>query len=86
MSEKINRLETAVQALLGERLQSLESRLGELTLTVAAAEYLAVCRLLRDHESLRFEQLIDLCGVDYQGYGDGMTQGPRFAVVLHLIS
>jgi NADH-quinone oxidoreductase subunit C len=41
---------------------------------------------LRDDPSLKFEQLIDLCGVDYQTYGDGAYEGPRFAAVLHLLS
>lgn len=41
---------------------------------------------LRDHASLRFEQLLDLCGVDYESYGDGAWHGARFAVVSHLMS
>ena len=43
-------------------------------------------RTLRDRAELRFEQLIDLCGVDYSSYGDGAWDGPRFAVVCHLLS
>ena len=43
-------------------------------------------RVLHDHADLRFEELIDLCGVDYSTYGDGAWEGPRFAVVSHLLS
>ncbi|MGG6497211.1 UNVERIFIED_CONTAM: NADH-quinone oxidoreductase subunit C, partial [Bacteroidetes bacterium 56_B9] len=60
--------------------------LGELTLTVRAADYLEVATTLRDHAELKLEQLIDLCGVDYSSYGDGLYEGPRFAVVSHLLS
>ncbi len=65
---------------------SLEERLGELTLTVSAETYAGVARVLRDHPSLRFESLIDLCGVDYSSYRDGLREGARFAVVSHLLS
>ena len=47
---------------------------------------LAVCERLRDDPRLAFDTLIDLCGVDYQGYGDGELRGPRFAVVTHLLA
>jgi NADH-quinone oxidoreductase subunit C len=59
-------------------------RLGEITIEVAAAEYLPAARKLRDQ--LGFEQMIDLCGVDYAAYGDRPRQGNRFAVVVHLLS
>ena len=59
-------------------------RLGEITIEVPAAEYLAGATKLRDE--FGFEQLIDLCGVDYASYGDRPRQGPRFAVVAHLLS
>ena len=48
--------------------------------------YLAVMTLLRDEPDLRFEELVDLCGVDYSTYGDGAWSGRRFAVVSHLMS
>ena len=77
------------------RLQKLHARLvaegltptadrGELTVEVAAAEYRAVAQALRDKAG--FEQLIDLCGVDYAAYGDRPREAPRFAAVLHLLS
>jgi NADH-quinone oxidoreductase subunit C len=59
-------------------------RLGELTIEVKAADYVATAKRLRDAHG--FEQLIDLCGVDYGAYADKPREGPRFAVVLHLLS
>src|SRR5438105_7171106 len=59
-------------------------RLGEITIEVPAAEYLAAATKLRDE--LGFEQLIDLCGVDYGAYGDRPREGARFAAVVHLLS
>jgi NADH-quinone oxidoreductase subunit C len=59
-------------------------RLGELTIEVKAADYVATAKRLRDAHGL--EQLIDLCGVDYGAYADKPREGPRFAVVLHLLS
>ena len=61
-------------------------RLGELTVEVKASEYGSACLALRDHLELRFEQLIDLCGVDYSTYADRPWERERFAVVLHLLS
>lgn len=51
-----------------------------------AADYSDVALILRDHAELKLEQLIDLCGVDYSDYGQGGYEGPRFAVVSHLLS
>jgi NADH-quinone oxidoreductase subunit C len=61
-------------------------RLGELTVEVKAAEYAHTCTRLRDDPALRFEQLIDLCGLDYAAYADKPREGPRFASVVHLLS
>jgi NADH-quinone oxidoreductase subunit C len=61
-------------------------RLGELTIEVPAAEYAAAASKLRDHPELKFEQLIDLCGLDYQTYGDRPREGKRFSAVVHLLS
>ena len=58
-------------------------RLGEITVEVDAGQYLEVARRLK---SAGFEQLIDLCGVDYQTYGDRPREGKRFAAVVHLLS
>jgi NADH-quinone oxidoreductase subunit C len=83
---KLDTLQQALKTALGDRIQKLESALGELTLTVAAKDSTAVATLLRDHPELRFEQLIDLCGLDFSAYKDGLHEGPRFAVVSHLLS
>jgi len=83
---KLATLEQALQAALGDKIQSLKNELGELTLTVKAGDYALVAKQLRDHAELRFEQLIDLCGVDYSTYKDGQYEGPRFAAVSHLLS
>ncbi|MBC3934429.1 NADH-quinone oxidoreductase subunit C [Undibacterium rugosum] len=86
MTTKLEKLEAAVQAVLGERIVQSKNALGELTIVVAAADYLQVMRDLRDHADTHFEELIDLCGVDYSTYGDGAWDGQRYAVVSHLLS
>ena len=86
MTPKLQRLHDMLQSVLGGRIVKLTERLGELTLELKAADYLAVVQILRDHPDLQFQQLIDLCGVDYSAYGDGKWDGPRFAAVVHLLS
>jgi len=72
--------------VLGRESLLPKERLNEVTVEVPAGDYLATCEKLRDHPELGFEQLIDLCGVDYAAYGDRPREGNRFAVVLHLLS
>lgn len=86
MSQHLETLAQKIGAILGERVVELKNALGELTLTVRAADYSDVALILRDHAELKLEQLIDLCGVDYSDYGQGGYEGPRFAVVSHLLS
>ncbi|ATJ86885.1 NADH-quinone oxidoreductase subunit C [Ralstonia solanacearum] len=86
MTDKLATLKAALEKALGDRIQSLTEAVGELTLVVKAADYLDAMRTLRDDAALKFEQLIDLCGVDYSAYGDGAWNGPRFAAVSHLLS
>ncbi|KHK56367.1 NADH dehydrogenase [Ralstonia sp. A12] len=86
MTEKLATLKAALEKALGDRIQSLTESVGELTLVVKAADYLEAMRTLRDDASLKFEQLMDLCGVDYADYGDGAWNGPRFSAVSHLLS
>lgn len=76
----------SLSSLLGERAKSINVERGEVTLVVAAADYRSVMQTLRDAPEARFEQLIDLCGMDYSTYGDGRWEGPRFAAVVHLLS
>ncbi|MGC8507094.1 MAG: NADH-quinone oxidoreductase subunit C [Thiomonas sp.] len=87
MTSKLEQLETTLRATLGERIVDLNANVGELTLDVAPAHYLDVCLVLRDSADLHFEQLIDLCGVDYAQYGNSpRDEEGRFMVVLHLLS
>ena len=90
MSHSIQTLEAALHEVLCDKIQRLDSALGELTLTLAPANYHAVAQILRDDARLGFEQLVDLCGLDYSQYKDGahskFTDAPRFAVVCHLLS
>jgi NADH-quinone oxidoreductase subunit C len=83
---KLESLEGWLRAALGERIKSLRQTLGEMTLEVTPADYLTCAQVLRDHADLSFEQCVDLCGVDYSAYKDGRYEGPRYAVVLHLLS
>ncbi|WP_302175465.1 NADH-quinone oxidoreductase subunit C [uncultured Hydrogenophaga sp.] len=79
-------LQLQLAELLGERARSLTLERDELTLTVRPADYAEVMALLRDAPVARFEQLVDLCGMDYSTYGDGRWEGQRFAAVSHLLS
>jgi len=82
----MEQLAETIQAVLGDKVKSLNIALGEITLTVSAADYLAAATQLRDAPGCRFEQLIDLCGVDYSEYRDGQYDGLRYCVVSHLLS
>lgn len=85
MESKHDLLEAALRHTLAARITSLTFDRGEFTVEVAADEYVSALLALRDDPSLRFEQLIDLCGVDYSEHvaHEGL---PRFAVVVHLLS
>ena len=89
MPQTLQELEQALQAALGDAAKRIVIDRGECTLTVSAKDIARVALRLRDDVSLQFEQLIDLCGMDYSTYKDGasdMAQGQRYAVVLHLLS
>jgi NADH-quinone oxidoreductase subunit C len=79
-------LQSALQIVLGAHLKALVFERNEVTVTVEAADYLVVAEQLRDDPTLKFEQLIDVCGVDYSEYKNMPWEGPRFCVVLHLLS
>ena len=76
----------AVVAALGDKVQRISIGLGEVTVWVSAADYHVAALALRDAPGCKFEQLIDLCGVDYSEYKDQPNDGPRFCVVSHLLS
>jgi NADH-quinone oxidoreductase subunit C len=84
MAAKLEQLKNDLGAALGGRVVGLVESLGELTLVVKAADCVSAAQTLRDE--LRFEQLVDLCGVDYSAFGEGAWEGRRFAVVSHLLS
>ncbi|HMY99925.1 MAG TPA: NADH-quinone oxidoreductase subunit C [Burkholderiaceae bacterium] len=86
MTQKLDNLQAALERVLGDRIVSLVRRLGEITVTVKAGDYLDIAKTLRDHPHLAFQQLIDLCGMDYSGYKEGAWEGARFAAVSHLLS
>ena len=86
MSARLDQLQAALTATLGGRVASLKQTLGELALEVKADDFVSVARTLHDAPALRFEQLIDLCGVDYSEYADGRRNGARYAVVAQLLS
>ncbi|MEK9939655.1 MAG: NADH-quinone oxidoreductase subunit C [Methylotenera sp.] len=86
MSVKLDQLLASLQAALGAKITKQTLALDEITIECKAADYLEVCSVLRDDAALKFEQLIDLCGVDYKEYGDGTYDGLRYAVVCHFLS
>lgn len=90
MSQSIERLKTLISEVFQDKIIDLTLALGELTLTVGARDYFAVAQVLKDDSRFAFEQLLDLCGVDYSEYKDGApsqySDKPRFASVVHLLS
>ena len=83
---KLDDLQAALESVLGATLKKLVRDRGEITIHVAAADYLEAARRLRDDPALKFEQLLDLCGLDYSSYKDQAWEGPRFCVASHLLS
>src|SRR5260370_8398389 len=86
MAAKREFLKGVLDSSLAGKIVRLSESLGELTLVVEAKDYSATARWLREDPALRFEELIDLCGVDYSGFREGRWGGRRFAVVSHLLS
>lgn len=86
MTQNTQALADTLQQVLGDRIVRLKQALGEVTIEVAAADYHAVALQLRDAAGLRFDQLIDLCGMDYSTYGGKESHPLRFAAVVHLLS
>ncbi len=100
MSDDLNRLGENLREVFAEKVLSLENRLGELTLVVSDDDMQEVFECLRDDPKFRFEQLVDLCGIDYSAYGSDVCEGgaylnsesaskafeQRFAAVYHLLS
>ena len=83
---RVETLAATLRQVFGERLGALTAALGEITLVIPGGQHFEIARTLRDDPRLAFEQLIDLAGVDYLAFGEGSHEGPRFAVVMHLLS
>jgi NADH-quinone oxidoreductase subunit C len=82
-------LKTVVAQALGDKVRQITLALGEVTVVVSSADYLAAARILRDSPDCNFELLVDLCGVDYSDFKenrDGAFSGRRYCVVSHLLS
>jgi len=79
-------LRDVVAAALGDKARSVTVALGEVTVEVSSAQYLEAMQVLHTAPDCRFEVLVDLCGVDYSTYAEVGREGPRFAVVSHLLS
>ena len=86
MSDTLSVLKERLEKVFGKKVSRLHEALGELTLVVRSEDYLEVAKTLRDEPSLGFDQLMDLCGVDYSEYDNSTWEGPRFAAVSHLLS
>lgn len=86
MTQNTQVLADTLQQILGGAIVRIKQNLGEVTIDVAAADYHDVALKLRDAAGLKFEQLIDLCGMDYLTYCGKESHPQRFAVVVHLLS
>ena len=90
LTVSITQLEDTLRKVFGSYSPELSLALGEITMTVEAKDYFEIAQVLRDHADLAFEQLIDLCGVDYSDYKNNapsaFTDLPRYAVTSHLLS
>ena len=82
----IEQLAHTLATVLGDKAKSINIAFGEVTVVVSAANYLNAATLLRDSTVCRFEQLMDLCGLDYSEYKDGEYDGLRYCVAVHLLS
>lgn len=85
MSPKLERLKGVAESVLGARAEKIIVDTNELIVEIRAAELTGAMTTLRDDQSLAFSQLIDVCGMDYAGFGDAW-EGARYAVVYQLLS
>ena len=82
----ISQLSETIASVLGSKAKTVKIALGEITVTVSASDYLAAAAMLRDAPGCKFEQLMDLCGLDYSAYKNGQYDGLRYCVSSHLLS
>ena len=78
MAADLSTLRANLTGLLGDKLAGMEDRLGELTIVVKSSDLLAVLGRLRDMPELHFEQMMDLCCVDYSAYGSDVSEGGAY--------
>jgi len=83
---KLETLKQNLQGVLADKVVRFSEHANQLAIEISPEHWLEIARTLRDHPELHFEQLTDLCGVDYSTYGDGRWKGPRFCAVTHLLS
>ncbi|MBU2718594.1 NADH-quinone oxidoreductase subunit C [Acidithiobacillus ferridurans] len=86
MTDALENLRQHLSDELGATLRTARLDRGELTVELSREGFSAACLLLRDDAACAFDLLVDVCGVDYSAYGEGLWEGPRFAVVYHLLS
>ncbi len=79
-------LNDIVTAVLGDKIKKISTALDEVTIEVAASDWVATCVALRDGATTRFDSMVDLCGVDYSVYGEAGKENQKYAVVVHLLS
>jgi NADH-quinone oxidoreductase subunit C len=79
-------LQQTLAGALGDKAKSIDVKLGEVTVIVSPRDYLEAARILKEAPGLQFEQLMDVCGVDYSEYRAGEWDGARYAVTSHLLS
>jgi len=79
-------IDGTLRAQFGNAVRGVEEYLGEITVEVAPEAVRDICAFLRDDPDLAFEQVVDICGVDYLEYKDYPAEAPRFAAVYHLLS
>ncbi|MBN8482175.1 MAG: NADH-quinone oxidoreductase subunit C [Xanthomonadales bacterium] len=70
MTAANNPFAQVLEARLGQKLASHSAPLGEMTIEVLPENWIAVARTLRDDPALRFDVIVDVCGIDYLGHGD----------------
>jgi len=86
MTQKLDTLQRTLERVLGTSIQRLQRERGEISITVSAAHYTEIALALRDDPALKFEQLVDLCGVDFSDYKNQAWDGLRYCIVSHLLS
>ena len=86
MSDYYNKLADTLRNRFANQIDDCFVKLGQVTMVVKKDNLVEVCTALRDEDAFSFDEMIDLCGVDYSTYAEGSWDGERFAVVYHLLS